>query len=232
MRIVGVPVAGGPAVIDRLVGHAEDPVALLRADGYAIRRLLSVTGLAPDLVVTAQVSRRHEWTARLARRRRTRSPQSASGEIPRRQRVAAYAIGLSDSGLLATQFSDRTAAAGLWGLPGGGLLTGESAAQAVVREIEEETSQRVRLIRVLDIQSDHWVGQSPTGQWEDFHALRLIYLGRIDHPTRPVVVDVGGTTAAAIWVPLGHWRQVGWSAGHRAILGRHLDRLIRTAVET
>ncbi|MDR1079221.1 MAG: NUDIX domain-containing protein [Propionibacteriaceae bacterium] len=231
MRIVGVPVAGGPAVVDRLVGHAEDPVALLRADGYVIRRLLSVTGLAPDLVVTVQLGRRHELTARLARRRRVRSPGPGLGEVPRRQRVAAYAIGLSDSGLLATQFSDRTAAAGLWGLPGGGLLTGESAAQAVVREVEEETSQRIRLIRVLDIQSDHWVGQSPAGPWEDFHALRLIYLGRIDQPSRPVVVDVGGTTAAASWVPLNHWRQVPWSSGHRAILGRHLERLIRTAGE-
>jgi 8-oxo-dGTP pyrophosphatase MutT (NUDIX family) len=220
-----VPVAGGPTVVDRVVGHAEDPAALLRADGYVIRRLLSVTGLAPEVVVTVQVGRRSEWTARLARRRRVGPARPDSDQIPRRQRVAAYAIGLSERGLLATQFSDRTAAAGLWGLPGGGLVTGESAAQAVVREVAEETDQSIRLIRVLDLRSDHWVGQSPAGLCEDFHALRLIYLGRVDHPTRPVVNDVGGTTAAAVWVSLGHWRQLPWSAGHRAILGQHLDRL-------
>ncbi len=36
---------------------------------------------------------------------------------PLRQRVAAYGIVLSERGLLATQFSDRTAVPGLWGLP-------------------------------------------------------------------------------------------------------------------
>ena len=40
-----------------------------------------------------------------------------------RQRLAAYSIVLSDRGLLATEFSERTAVPGSWGLPGGRTST-------------------------------------------------------------------------------------------------------------
>ncbi|MEQ6329248.1 NUDIX domain-containing protein, partial [Pseudomonas chengduensis] len=39
-------------------------------------------------------------------------------------------------------------------LPGGGLEPGESPAQAVTREVMEESGQRVRLTRIIDLQSD------------------------------------------------------------------------------
>ena len=231
MRIVGVAVPGGPVVVDREVNHGEDPAFLFRQEGFAVRRLISVKGRLPDIVVTVQVARRRDWPVRLPRRR-PRQPDVPSidpVEAPpvRRQRPAAYVIALSSSGLLATQFSERTAVPGLWGLPGGGIQDGELAAEAAVREVMEETSQAIELQRVLDIQSDHWIGLSADGESEDFHALRLIYVAEVPEPTTPVVNDVGGTTAAARWVPLNRWRHTHWSLGFRAILARHLDLVVK-----
>jgi 8-oxo-dGTP pyrophosphatase MutT (NUDIX family) len=145
----------------------------------------------------------------------------------RRQRLAAYVIALSSRGLLATQFSERTVVPGLWGLPGGGIQPGETAAEAVLRELREETGQAIELQRILDLQSDHWIGSSPDNEPEDFHALRLIYVAETPEPTDPVVTDIGGTTAAAQWVPVNRWRQARWSVGFRAILARHLDVIVK-----
>ena len=231
VRIVGVPLPGGPVLVDREVGHGEDPAFLFRREGFAVRRLISVKGRLPDIVVTVQVARRRDWPVRLPRRR-LRRPGLGAVDVtatppPQRQRPAAYVIALSSSGLLATQFSERTAVPGLWGLPGGGIQDGELAAEAAVREVMEETSQAIELQRVLDIQSDHWVGQAADGELEDFHALRLIYVAEVPEPTEPTVEDAGGTTAAARWVPLNRWRHVHWSLGFRAILSRHLDLVIK-----
>jgi 8-oxo-dGTP pyrophosphatase MutT (NUDIX family) len=234
MRIVGVPVGGGPLLVDRVVGHGDDPVTLLWRDGFAVRRLLSATGVLPNIVVTAQVVRRRDWPAGLARHwspgfgrpRRTFMTAVDPAAPILRQRVAAYVIALSDRGLLATQFSDRTAVSGLWGLPGGGIDVGETAADAAIREVAEETGQTVILQRILDLQSDHWIGQSPVGLVEDFHALRLIYVADVPSPTDPVVWDVGGTTAGVRWVPLAAWRRLPWSMAFRAILADHLEQLV------
>ena len=49
----------------------------------------------------------------------------------------------------------------------------------------EESGQRVRLNRIIDLQSDHWIGRSPTGVLEDFHALRIIYSATSENPTDP-----------------------------------------------
>ena len=56
-------------------------------------------------------------------------------ELEVRQRVAAYAVVLSDRGLLATEYSDRTAVPGRWGMPGGGIDDDEQPADAVLREV-------------------------------------------------------------------------------------------------
>jgi 8-oxo-dGTP pyrophosphatase MutT (NUDIX family) len=230
MRIVGVPVAGGPALVDREVGHGEDPAVVFRREGFFVRRLLSAKGAHPDITVTAQVEQRRDWTQRLPRplRRRVALPELPETPAPAlHQRLAAYVIALSSKGLLATQFSERTAVPGLWGLPGGGIQDGETAAQAAIREVMEETEQMIELQRILDLQSDHWIGTSPAGEEEDFHALRLIYVAEVPEPTDPVVADVGGTTADARWVPVNRWRQVHWSIGFRAVLARHLDHIAK-----
>ena len=82
-------------------------------------------------------------------------------------------------------------------MPGGGIDEGEAPVAAVVREVHEETGQPVDVGDLVLVQSSHWVGRSPHGGVEDFHAVRLIYRGTCPDPTDPVVHDQGGTTAAA-----------------------------------
>lgn len=208
--------------------HGADPHRLAWEHGYSIVRPLSTGGAFPKLTLTVQV-RHHDRRVEPHVPAHVRSviDDTAGAEPVPRQRLAAYAIVLSERGLLATQFSDQTAVPGLWGLPGGGINPGESPSQAVVREIMEETAQRLTIKRLLDLQTDHWIGRSPAGVVEDFHAVRIIYSGVTPAPTEPVVNDVGGTTSRAAWVRLGDWSRLSWSQGARTLLERHLQALTK-----
>ncbi|MFT3970789.1 MAG: NUDIX domain-containing protein [Micropruina sp.] len=229
MQIVGVVVAGGSSVFVRPLVHGADPHRLAWELGYRIVRPLSATGAGDDLTLTVQVSAHGRRVAeRGPQRRRALDPSLAAHEIGDpvvRQRLAAYAIVLSPRGLLATEFSERTAVPHSWGLPGGGIDPGENPSQTVIREAVEETAQQVEIAQLLDVQTDHWIGRSPSGVVEDFHAVRIIYAATCPEPTDPVVQDVGGTTASARWVPLQQWHRLHWAAGSRALLERHLSAL-------
>jgi 8-oxo-dGTP pyrophosphatase MutT (NUDIX family) len=135
------------------------------------------------------------------------------------QRVAAYAVVTSSRGHLVTQFSDRTGAEGRWGLPGGGLEAGEAPDRAVVREVWEESGQVIGAPALVLIRTSRWVGRAPTGRLEDFHAVRVVYRADCPEPTDPVVHDVGGTTAAAAWVPAADLGLVELTASFASILG-------------
>lgn len=135
------------------------------------------------------------------------------------QRVAAYAVVTSTRGVLLTQFSDRTGAPGQWGLPGGGLEASEPPERAVVREVWEESGQVIEGIELALVQTRHWVGRAPTGQLEDFHAVRIIYRAVCPEPTEPVVHDVGGTTASAAWLPPADLDLSSLASGWRSTLG-------------
>ncbi|MFT4294036.1 MAG: NUDIX domain-containing protein [Micropruina sp.] len=229
MQIVGVVVAGGASVFARPLEHGADPHQLAWELGYRIVRPLSATGQGDELTLTVQVSAHgRAVSSRGLRRRRALDPGLTEDELGDplvRQRLAAYAIVLSRRGLLATEFSERTAVPHSWGLPGGGIDPGENPSQAVIREAVEETDQHVEISQLLDVQTDHWIGRSPRGVVEDFHAVRIIYAATCPEPTDPVVRDVGGTTASARWVPLNQWHRLHWAAGSRALLDRHLATL-------
>jgi 8-oxo-dGTP pyrophosphatase MutT (NUDIX family) len=135
-----------------------------------------------------------------------------------RQRVAAYAVVLSARGLLATEYSWRTAVEGRWGMPGGGLDNHESPADCVRREVVEETAQQIELGELTKVQTGHWIGRSPGGMIEDFHAVRLVYRATCPEPTEPVVLDHGGSTASARWVALDSWSTLPWTANWMMIL--------------
>ena len=229
MRIIGVEVAGGSPVFSRTLPHGADPHRLVWERGYRVIRPLSVQGHAPELAFTVQVVRHgRRISPRIPPRTRSMDPGlDLTDDVTPvvRQRLAAYVIALSSRGILATQFSDKTAVPGLWGLPGGGIDPGEAAAEAVTREVDEETGQELEISHLLDLQTDHWIGRSPSGLIEDFHAVRIIFAGRCPNPTTPVVHDVGGTTGAAAWIPVDRWSATRWSASARTLLERHLRSL-------
>ena len=220
MRVVGVGQDGYETFSARLPHGAEPAVVAHDADQLIERPLDAYRDADGDLVLRFRV-RSSSGEARPAPRPPGRDAGLvlADGEVPAvRQRVAAYGVVVSDRGLLATQYSSTTAVEGRWGMPGGGIDRDEEPNDTVVREVHEETSQQVVLEDLVAVQTSHWIGRSPTGRAEDFHAVRLVYRASCPDPGDPVVLDVGGTTADARWVPLVDWRSVAWTVNWRQAL--------------
>ncbi len=225
MRIVGVGSPGSGELLRLDVAHGQHPQLSLWRDGYVISTFLSAHLDDEEIVLTARLARRTRGSKppRIKRRGKDLRLKVATGETAvLNQRVASYAVVRSPRGVLGTECSNRTAVPGLWQLPGGGVQQGESPAEAVVREVHEESGQQIRLNKLLDLQSDHWVGRAPNGVLEDFHALRIFYSATCTHPTSAEVLDVAGTTERADWVPLRQWRSLPWTSGSRSVLDRHL----------
>jgi len=180
--------ASGAVRYDAIVEHGEDPARTLAIAGWEPRWLGAQVrpGLDgdPEIVLRYAVER-----------------QDAAHPY---QRLAAYAVvtevvnGVPS--LLLTSFADSRS--GHWGLPGGGIDKGEDPVDAVHREVWEETGQHITDVRGLTISSGHWAGRAPSGRFENFHAVRLVYRARCRDPRDPVVHDVGGSTEEAAWVPL------------------------------
>jgi ADP-ribose pyrophosphatase YjhB (NUDIX family) len=184
------------------LAHGADPSAELARRGWSGAPVSATRPSPDDLVISFAV------------RPRVPAPVDAASAVARddglvaddvahavpHQRIAAYAVVRSSRGILMTELSDRTNAAGLWNLPGGGLDPGEEPIDAVVREVHEETEQRVSGVELLTVMTRHWVGRAPSGRVEDFHAVRLFHSAQCPEPSDPVVLDVGGSTSAARWV--------------------------------
>lgn len=203
--VVGVDLLG-TEVVRLVLGHGDDPTALLAEHGWEVRRVRDLTSHTVGMhVLTISFEVEPRPASSLDRRVRTRRDHDlvvSEGEVPEpHQRVAAYALVTSSRGVLMTQFSDRTNAEGRWGLPGGGIDDGEAPVLAVVREAWEETGQVIEVSELALIRTSHWIGRAPTGRLEDFHAVRVVFRAVCPEPTEPVVHDVGGTTASAAWVP-------------------------------
>jgi ADP-ribose pyrophosphatase YjhB (NUDIX family) len=123
--------------------------------------------------------------------------------LPKRQRVAAYAVILRDGEILLSRLSEAVTADELWTLPGGGLDHGEDPRDAVVREVQEETGLDAVVGETARVYSAHLPGVWREGRRVDAHALRIVYDGwvPVDAPA-PHVVEVGGSTVEAAWKPL------------------------------
>jgi len=205
LHVLGVD-EGGHAVVGFPLAHGADPLAVLREHGWVAQRVIDVETVSDP---------GHELTLRYAVR------PAGAGDAPRPaaavpsdaglvreegervhpyQRAAAYALVTSARGILLTQLSEATNAAGRWTLPGGGIDPGESPLEALHREVWEESGQSIDEPVVLDIHTQHWVGRAPSGRLEDFHAVRIIFTAHCPSPTEPVVHDIGGSTAAVRWV--------------------------------
>ncbi len=190
------------------LGHGRDPATELAARGWVGRPVSAVRTSPHDLAISYAVERSVPQPDRVppgvpgagVERDHGLSEADVTDAVPY-QRIAAYAVVRSVRGVLMTQLSERTNAAGLWTLPGGGLDHGEEPHDAVVREVHEETGQRVAAVRLLTVLTRHWVGRAPSGRVENFHAVRLFHTAACAEPTDPVVLDVGGSTSDARWVP-------------------------------
>ncbi|SDY53478.1 NUDIX hydrolase [Tessaracoccus flavus] len=226
MRVVGVTHPLGAPVTSFDIDHGCHPRVTLFDHGYVPVRPLAAVKSADDIVFT--------WLVREVSVADQRPPErhtvyvSTPDETPRRyQRIGAYALVVSQRGILGTVNSRLTGAPGTWALPGGGVDPDESPADAVLREIYEETGQEVVLDRVLSLESEHWVGRSLAGRLEDFHALRVVYGAICKTPSDPVVHDVGGSTERADWVPARAWRKLHWTNSSRNLLAQYARKLSR-----
>jgi 8-oxo-dGTP diphosphatase len=144
-------------------------------------------------------------------------PDVASGRLPvtdivttaladhwpaRRQRLAVYALVRRDDRVLLTRISPIGAYPGAWTLPGGGLDHGESPRDAVARELREECGLDIEVGDLLDVHDTHFEGTAPSGRFEDFHGVHLVFRGTVPDDAEPQVVETDGTTDAVAWVPV------------------------------
>ena len=230
MQVVGLTEQdGGPAstAFHAALAHGADPTLVAHDAGWAVVRPLAATRDADGDIRLSLLVRALDGDVRPPDPGRGQDaglqlPPDAKVEV--RQRVAAYAVVLSARGLLATEFSALTAVPGRWGMPGGGIDAGEEPADAVLREVAEETDQLVVLEELVWVQTSHWVGRSPRGTIEDFQAVRLVYRASCPEPREPRVLDVGGTTASARWVPLAEWARLPWTHNWRQLLTELLSQ--------
>ncbi|CUR57463.1 NUDIX hydrolase [metagenome] len=118
------------------------------------------------------------------------------------QRVAAYALIRRPGDVLLTRISALGAHTGRWTLPGGGIGHGESPAMAVAREVKEECGLDCVVGALVTVHDHHFSGTAPSGRYEDFHGVHLIYAATVDPAAEPHVLEVGGTADLAAWVSL------------------------------
>lgn len=227
MNVVGLT-GDGEAAFRLELGHGADPRRIALDLGYVavhpIEALRNEDGVLDLSFLVRPAAADQALTRRTAPSLDPGLDVSAADLVEVRQRVAAYALVTSELGLLATEFSNRTAVPGRWGLPGGGIDDHEQPVDAVLREVVEETQQTIDLGGLVEVQTSHWIGRSPRNTIEDYHAVRLVYEATCAQPSQPVVVDVGGTTESACWVPLGSWGTLAWTAGWRQLLGQRVGR--------
>lgn len=123
-------------------------------------------------------------------------------QASRTQRLGAYAVVMHEELILLTRISPIGYPAGTWTLPGGGVDHGESPHDAVLRELHEETGLRALSSRLVDVHDIHIVAEGRDDQYEDYHGVHLLYAVEVDRSIEPHVVEIGGTTDIAAWVPI------------------------------
>ena len=123
--------------------------------------------------------------------------------IPRRQRVAAYAVVMRGGDILLSRLAARITPDELWTLPGGGVEHGEHPRDALVREIREETGLDATVGDQARVYSAHMPRTWREGRRVNAHAVRIVYDAWVapDAPA-PRVLEVDGSTVEAAWVPV------------------------------
>ena len=117
-------------------------------------------------------------------------------------RVAAYALCAENDRLLLCRLAPGELAVGQWTLPGGGLDFGESPADAVLRELGEETGLSGEIIGLADVLSwSRSVADPGLGFDGAFHAIQIVY--RVQVTGGELRDEPDGSTDAARWFSRG-----------------------------
>jgi ADP-ribose pyrophosphatase YjhB (NUDIX family) len=131
-------------------------------------------------------------------------PAPARGLVRRAgrgQRFAAYGLVTDPAGrVLLTLIADGYPGAGRWHLPGGGTDFGEQPRAGLLREVVEESGQHGRITGLLGVSHHHnRRALGPEGHPIDWHGVRAAFRVEVADPSRPRVLELGGSTAAAGW---------------------------------
>ena len=116
----------------------------------------------------------------------------------RMQRVGGLRAGPArDDEVLLTRISARGFHTGSWTLPGGGLDHGEAPARrAGPRGARGVRASTCEVGDLLDVHDTHFSGTAPSGRFEDFHGVHLVFAATVPDGAEPRVVEVDGTTDA------------------------------------
>lgn len=118
------------------------------------------------------------------------------------QRLAAKALVRRGEDVLLARLSPYAVETGHWTLPGGGVDHGERPADALAREMLEETGLVAEVGALLTVHDLHLTGTAPNGRHEDFHAVNLVFAATVPDDAVPQVLEQDGTTDAVAWIPL------------------------------
>ena len=207
-RLLQMPVVAGKrrivlehiaAVFEPGVRYAEREVnAILRAwfDDYAALRRYLVDGglLARE---AGEYWRIGGWVADIPP-----APAPPAPALPetRVSRLAAHALLRDGDAVLLTRIAAGRRLPGAWHLPGGMVEFGETPAEAVVREVREETGLSVRLTALLTADSQV-TEYDRDGRHVVQHNVALVYEAEITGGALGVI-EVDGSTDAVQWWPV------------------------------
>lgn len=140
------------------------------------------------------------------------------------QRFSAYGVVRDPDGrILLTRIASGYPGAGTWHLPGGGTDFGESARDALVREIHEETGQSAVVGDLLEVVHTHNPqAYGPERRPLDWHTVRSIFAVTVPSPIDPVVRDLGGSTDQVGWFTPAEIGQLTLNRLAQSILGRYV----------